>query len=487
MKKPLFITLFTLGLLITLSISITYYHLLSSSNTGYTFSEIVGGILNNRDIPVEDFVSLIDSIENEDRKEYSNLINALDNSTSPTSLENLYIQGKRDDTAPYKGIFLNDIRDARQVLANVENVKIAGIDTLLLNITYAADPDTGNLYIPAENVYRFYINAFNKSGFRLWIAMSTTHYDFPYGAWSNNEELGIEPLENQEDLLEMVEPFICKWSEISESFNIDTFIPAEEGNSLLIDKSYTETNLCQEDRRLMNKWMQEILPEIESRFTGKVGFASNDNGNCETQEDPNALGGPDFDYTGYNFAILKIPFRSVFEKDSEWDYFAQNTLADSTRFIDRDSLDGLILYETGDTVGTALEEDFAGSLPVRNSDEQHQYESYIKDMELLEMYEDEVIGLFFKVSYIQPHEPSWNPFDNPAEAVLQEYFGSENTLPITELDKVWTEIGEDGLKIIQVCLSDEMPFDPEYLLDYTLTEDGEYHQLVENVRQVCSN
>ena len=154
------------------------------------------------------------------------------------NVSDVVILGNRSDKLPYKGIFIDSVREMRWTLAHIDQVKAAGIDTLMIDFQLDAYKENGSLYIPGEETYLFYLNAFHQSGFRIWLALATTSYDFPYMWWSDEEHIGIAPLENQEEFLDMIEPIIYNWAEISETYNVDTFIPGDEVNAFIMDKNY---------------------------------------------------------------------------------------------------------------------------------------------------------------------------------------------------------------------------------------------------------
>jgi hypothetical protein len=439
------------------------------------FSSVMGGILSSQSPDTEAFSSLITSLAEGDPEGYLSDLEVVESLTEPIPASDVVIPGRREDGF-YRGLYLNDIRDARYALASIDRIKSAGFDTILLEVQYGVN-SSGDVYMPGEEVYLFYINAFQRSGFRLWLAMGHTAYDFPYRHDSKNRI----PLESQSELLEMVEPEILRWAGIAETYNVDTFIPSEEANTMLVTGDYDGTDLCQPERDLLSQWMQEILPEIRAMFSGRVGFATNDGGPCERlfEREEWMLEGPDFDYTGYDFVIRKFPFRSVFATDEEWEEMAETSIPDMLYISGRDQTLGLILYETGGSVGRPLDEDFAGSLPVREVDESHQRESYERLFEISDSNPG-IRGMFFKISGAQPHEPSWNPFGRPAEDVLRDNFAANDTLGPEPLDSLWASVGEEGIKAIQACLSDEIPFDPEHQLN-----EMEYMAFFDSARQTC--
>jgi len=92
-----------------------------------------------------------------------------------------------------------------------------------------------------------------------------------------------------------------------------------------------------------------------------------------------------------------------------------------------------------------------------------------------------IVGMFIKIQGPQPHEPDWNPFGKTAEAVIRDNFAPRGTLPVTDTDRLWIAVGEDGLKAIQGCLSAEYPFDPEHCLNKQ-----PYEKFINKVRNICA-
>ena len=477
--KPLAIIILLFALVA--GFALLYLFFANKVETSLDIGPVIGGILDGDEMPdLNLFSSTISSLVQGDKKQYSKNIVELRSTLEAKDISDIAVKGKRSQDTPYKGIYLNDVRDMRWALASIGKIKSAGVDTLLFEIHYGVDEDNlRELYIPGEEVYLFYLSAFQKSGFRIWLTLGYTGYDFPYAYFSKNDRTGIPPLENQNEILGMFEPHILRWAEIAEKYNIDTFIPSEEANTALLKQGVEKTSLRSPERELMNNWIQEILPKIQEKFSGKIGFASNDAGPCERLGTSDTRLGPDFNYRGYDFILYKFPFRSVFGTDEQWDELAGFAISHTLTFVERDGVSGLVLYETGDTVGEALEENFAGNLPIRNTDEQHQKESYEKYFELIEN-NNQIVGMFFKLSDKQPHEPSWNPFGRQAEEILKDNFAKDETLALTKIDKLWIVIGEEGLKAIQICLSEEIPFDPEYYLN-----EQEYKEFISKVKPLC--
>lgn len=435
---------------------------------------VISGVLKAEEPPDAGlFSATVASLVQGDQEGYLNGLAELNSTIEPMRVSKVVVEGRRDSTWPYRGLYLFDVRDMRYALAHVDQVKAAGVDSVMLQVNFQADPETGKAYVPGEDAYLFYISAFQKSEFRVLLIPALQMY------FVSREEQGMPLVQDRTTRLPELEAHALRWAEIAERYNVDAFMPSDEAQRLFIEEGESAA-LCTDKRPALNEWMQGLLPKIRERFSGQVGFATDDGGPCERMGTADTRLGPDFDYSGYDFVVYKYPFPSVFESDEHWEEHTFNwSMPFIANFSARDNVDGIILYEAGDTVGPALEDDFAGLLPVRNSNEEHQKEMYEKFFTLAEEYPQ--VSLFFKISDTQPHEPSWNPFNRPAEGVLKENYAEVyGTLPVTELDELWMEVGGNGLKAIQMCITDEIPFDSD-----ERNYEAEYDEFYSRVRELC--
>ena len=217
---------------------------------------------------------------------------------------------------------------------------------------------------------------------------------------------------------------------------------------------------------------------MRQSFLGRFGFATNDGGPLEQFEDREQYPfpqGPDFDYGGYDFIVTKIPFRNVFMSDEEWFFELDNRLQSCKNYSNRDETDGIVWYEAGMPVGSSLCYDM---LNHQVMDEEDQTYAFEKTFEYANKYN--ISGIFFKPSPTQAHEGNWTFFNKPAEEIIKDNFAKNGIIEDKKIDDLWGGLGEYGLKVIQLAISPDMPFDPEYELDKAFF-DGEYHKLEKNV------
>ncbi len=357
----------------------------------------------------------------------------------------------------YKGAYLNDVRDMRYALSNINLLKKAGFNTVLIETQFQRVNNT--LYIPGVNVYLFYIKAFHASGFNVWLTLGHTSYELTKN--------------NQQPTLKEATPFIINWSLIAQQLNVEAFIISEEANQLVFNRK-GNPNLNKSERNELSKWMQELIPIIRKNYSRLIGIATNDGGTKEVI-------GPDLNYSNYDLFLDKIPFINSFNNDDEWLYEVNNRLINDDYYSRRNNLKGFIWYEAGAPVGKSLIINESSMNRVINESEQAiTYELIFNQS----MISSELKGLFFKISRQQVHEGDWSPFNKPAMSVLQQHFNQ--SIKEQPLDELWIKLGIEGLKIIELCLSDEMPFDPEYSLDKEYFNNS-YHKLELRIKGYCNS
>ena len=94
-------------------------------------------------------------------------------------------------------------------------------------------------------------------------------------------------------------------------------------------------------------------------------------------------------------------------------------------------------------------------------------------------------GVFFKLSPEQPHEGTWNFLNKPAEMVLREEFAKEGQIEEKSIDNLWIYLGEERLKVVQLAIANDIPFDPDYSLDNGYYN-GSYHELELVIDSECN-
>jgi len=385
---------------------------------------------------------------------------------------------------PYQGIYLNNIYDMRWTLANIDKVKQVGFNTILLEAQYLAK-ENGDIYVPGEEVYLFYINAFHQSGFRIWLTLGHTAYEFPYRFNSGGYVHSQYPeLKNQKYLLPKFEPHILEWAEIAEKFQVDGFIPSEEINTILLDVKRQKVELSEADRKYLDLWHQRVLEKVKKIYHGKIGMAVHLSPNDLSDDFDKTLPyeGADYNYSGYDLVLVKIPFSlSDTERETIWQNQVEYLLSNISQYAREDGVSQIIWYEVGNPQGDSLNPSIMGHAFFTPEDQQKAYEV---DFDIASKYPN--LSLFFKISLSQPNEGNWNPFGLPAEKILEENFASRHNLPVGSLDHLWIRLGEEGLKSVQLLISDEVPFDPEYSLDCGYEEFGcKYHELEKKIFGQC--
>jgi len=376
-------------------------------------------------------------------------------------LASLQIPSETEFSSFYTGVYCNDVRDLRTVLAHVSTIKQIGFDTIWIEVQMMAHSD-GTLYIPGKEVYLFYLNAFHASGFRTWISLGHCTYEFPY-RWDKTPSEHFPFLESQREVFFNIEPLVLEWACCAEAFGVDTFIPEEESNTLVLEYGANRTNLNHSDREFLSTWHQQMLSQIQLIFSGHTGFATNDGGPLEQFEDREQYPfpiGPDFDYTGYDYLVTKIPFRNSFESEEQWLFELDNRLSSCQQYALRDGAKGIIWYEAGMPVGESYDPQELNHWIL---DEDAQEKAV--DQSLNYSAEYDLAGIFFKPSPKQIHEGNWWFVDTAAGESLREAFATTGVIADRPIDYLWTTLGEEGLLVCQLACADDVPFDPQYSID----------------------
>jgi len=433
---------------------------------------------------IEEFTNAVSLFKNGRKAEAKTEFQNLSQKIGEGNLSQLTIEPPSDETQFYNGLFFNYISNARYALANIDNLKECGFDTIFLNVQMLDRPD-GSLYVPGEEVYFFYINAFHASGFKIWLAPSHTAFEFPYRF--NSPPHVARELDNQFDVFDIAEPVILEWAEIAQHYQVEGFIPLEEANALTKEQGSTITDMYQDERDFLSNWSQEIRSKIEPKYSGKIGFATNDGGPAERDEPGNQdlypyPQGPDLNYTGYDFIVAKVPFINNFETDEKWLYEVENRLLSCKNYAERDGVSGGALwYEAGAPVGGGMEEmDVAWDY--RIIDEEKQAYAFEKTLEYLK----NISGIFFLPSCSSTCEGNWSFLGNPAEYVLKEKLTTSDEIEPKTIDELWISLGEEGLLIIQLAIAPDIPFDPDYSLDHSCYDDY-YHNLELMIDGECNS
>ena len=353
----------------------------------------------------------------------------------------------------FHGLYFTDIREARIALANIDRLKSDGFDTVLIQAQIV--PDSNNsIIIPGKEVYKFYINAFHASGFRVWLAIGHTSYEF------SNFRDSI-PLEDLPNYYNKSEPLILEWANLAENFSVSAFIPMEEPEDFIEKES--PPWLSNNQQNFLSNWSQELLPKIKSRYSGDVVFSVEDWKSMGSIHNPSGNSydkGPGLNYSGYSYIAMKGTYLNGLEHGM-WFKDLDIRLSNANDYAELYGVKGVVWYEAGTPMGRGLNPDIGSHLI--NLSEKEQATAFSDTINLSE--DNNLKGLFFKLSPEQPHEGTWNFINTSAEMILREKFSSEGIIDEKSIDKLWISLGEEGLKAVQLAIAKDIPFDPDYSLD----------------------
>jgi hypothetical protein len=462
-----------LALTLILTICTSYYFI--NQKLSSKVSEILAAILSSeaQQEDINQFAEAIEAFKCGRKIKAWSLLDQLEKDLGSRSLEQITLESSQTGTNTYRGIFCNDVRDARTVLANIDKAKQDGFDTIWLQAEIEpTNPIRKKFYVPGKEAYLFYLNAFRKADFRIILSVGHTAYPFPYGRGERAKEK-LYPLENRFQAYEVVEPLIMEWAEIAEEQQVDIFIPLEEANKFALTDPQESVNLTKEEREFVSAWAQEIREKVSAVYPGKLGFATNDGGCSSAQlvpcqqeknkycsafewsEGKQGWVGPDFDYRNYNYLVTKVPFYNAMKSKEAWLYELHNRLNSCNYYADRDSLERVIWYEAGMPVGNSVKQNEQNHKTMTEEERKFAIQT---TFELAEQYNIE--GIFFKPSPAQIHEGDWNFFGTESEQIIRDNFAPEGTIEPHRVDSLWTKLGDESIKTLQDAITKKKPFDP---------------------------
>ena len=190
---------------------------LEDPDPGEELSLSLGGFLSRgvTDDHISEFIKAVDYFGKNDKKTSLLILDELLDDVDGILLDEVVVDSPLIESTYYQGLYLNDVRDCRCVLANVKNVKEDGFDTVWIEVQFMVYKN-GTFYIPGEEVYLFYLNAFHASGFRVWLSMGHTSYSFPY-RWDQEPTTSYPSLSSQKDVFYLAEPEILIWAELAKN------------------------------------------------------------------------------------------------------------------------------------------------------------------------------------------------------------------------------------------------------------------------------
>jgi len=419
------------------------------------------GINNDQ---VTNFTKAIDLLSNGLKSEASLEFQNISSIVGSENLSNLIIDPPNISSDYFHGLYFTDIREARIALANIDRLKSDGFDTVLIQ-AQIVPVENETIIIPGKEVYKFYINAFHASGFRVWLGVGHTSYEF------SNFRDSI-PSEGLPNYYNKSEPLILEWAELAENFTVSAFIPMEEPEDFIEKES--PPRLSNDKQNFLSNWSQELLPKIESIYSGDIIFSVEDWRSMGSIHNPSGTSydkGPGLNYSGYSYIALKGTYLNGLEHEM-WFKDMDIRLSNANDYAELYGVKGVVWYEAGTPMNRGLNPNLGSHLT--NLSEKEQETAFSDTINLSE--DNNLKGLFFKLSPEQPHEGTWNFINTPAEMVLREKFSNEGIIDEKSIDKLWISLGEERLKAVQLAIAKDIPFDPDYSLDKGYYN-GSYHEL----------
>jgi len=243
----------------------------------------------------------------------------------------------------YRGAWAPRIDIARKYLFQASDLRQAGIDTIILGIDIVMDPETSEAKSLGDNTFKFYIQAFQKQGFRVFIVPDPAHPSFDLG---KGFDWGEEDSDNStyhagKELLDKFTPVVLDWASTAEQMNVYGFLPL------------LEPHVFAGEIEVASNWLEEILPQIRERFNGKVGVIDIMHNTGVGRE---VIPYP-YDYSGYDFALGGPPAGRKPEILNEWTEDVEGYITKGIEYVQTYDLDGFALYEWGPYVGGVWYED----------------------------------------------------------------------------------------------------------------------------------
>lgn len=159
----------------------------------------------------------------------------------------------------YRGAWASRLDEARSYLVNADELRQAGVDTVMLGIDIVFDPDTGEPRSLGDDAFIFYLQALKNAGFRVILVPNPMHPNLDMGKGYEWDEPDLNAAYHRSpDLIRKFNPVIIKWAQIAEKYQADGFVPVNEPYKLVWE--YEEAG----------KWLQEIIREIEKVYTGNL-------------------------------------------------------------------------------------------------------------------------------------------------------------------------------------------------------------------------
>jgi len=320
----------------------------------------------------------------------------------------------------YRGAWAPRVDVMRQILIRAEDLRMAGFDSVLIEIEVVLDSQTGDVEVLADDLFIFYIQALKKEGFKVFIILNPAHPNFAIDSCFNWDGEDDSSCENQpgRKLLDKFIPLINEWTGIAEELDVYGFLPLLEPHTFGGD-IYTSS-----------AWLQDILPGIRSKYTGKVGALDI---MYNTGKGREVIPYP-YDYSGYDFIIGGPPAGRTGDMLPEWEQDIDGYIDIGCEYVQTYSLESFGLYEWGAYQGGVWYEDKqVCDYGFCANDEEATLITEIGIL-LQEGQENEGLKLSFPLI-----GTGWTDFDKPSFNLISEWYlriGDFIVIPVE--DKTWT-------------------------------------------------
>ncbi len=306
----------------------------------------------------------------------------------------------------YRGAWASRIDEARSYLVNADELRQAGVDTVMLGIDIVFDPDDGEPRSLGDDAFIFYLQALKKAGFRVILVPNPMHPNLDMGkGYEWDEPDPSTAYHRSADLIRKFNAVIIKWAKIAEKYQAEGFAPVNEPSKLVWE--YEDAS----------EWLQEALPEIRETYSGTMIA-------LDTMYDPGqgvSIPYP-YNYSGYDLILGGPPAGRQDAKN--WEEMVGVYINKSNEYVRQYKLDGFGLYEWGGYTGGVWYEDTQMEI----------FDQVLSEEQAREILEagirqssGRVIASFPRIS------TGWVDFDTPAFESLAEWYNSLGN-PIKPVD-----------------------------------------------------
>lgn len=309
-----------------------------------------------------------------------------------------------------RGAWASRLDEARIYLINAEKLRNIGVDTMILGVDIVFDPGSGEAKSLGDDVFIFYLQALKKAGFRIILMPNPMHPNLDMGKGYEWEEPDPDVgYHRSYELIKKMGSVVLKWAKFAEEYGVDGFSPLNEPYKLVRD--YGDAS----------RWLQEILPQINDIYGGKILAIDTmyDLGQGRSTPYP-------YDYSGYDIILGGPPCG---RKDiSNWEEMIEEYIQKGAEYAQIYNTEGFGLYEWGAYTGGVW------------------YEAGLEDMG--QLLTQEQANLILEAGISQANEKiiasfprisiGWVDFDTPAFDTLKKWYVGMGEIIKPLDDREWT-------------------------------------------------